>query len=199
MNVYSKIGLTFAGGLRSILRQDPDIVMSGEIRDTETAAISIQAALTGHQVFSTLHTNDAASGITRLIDMGIEPFLIASSVNAFLAQRLVRKICDNCKEAYKPSAKLLGELGLKASALKKGKLFQAKGCSHCLNTGYSGRVGIYELLPISNPIRKLILSHADSVQIKDLAISEGMTTLLEDGLIKAIEGVTTVEEVLRVS
>jgi len=199
MNIHPKIDLTFASGLRSILRQDPDIVMIGEIRDVETAAISVQAALTGHRVFSTLHTNDAASGITRLIDMGIEPFLIASSVNAFLAQRLVRKICDHCKEAYKPTAKVLSELGLKTTSLQKGKLFAGKGCSHCLDTGYSGRVGIYELLPVSNQIRKLILSHADSVQIKELAVKEGMTTLLEDGLQKAIAGITTVEEVLRVS
>ncbi len=199
MQVKSKIDLTFANGLRSILRQDPDIVMIGEIRDVETAEIAVQSALTGHRVFSTIHTNDAASGVTRLLDMGIEPFLIASSVNGFLAQRLVRNICPNCKIAYKPTAKELSEIGLKASQLKGGKLYRGKGCEQCLHTGYSGRSGIYELLPISNDIRKLILSHADSSQIKEQAIKEGMSPLLQDGMEKAIDGVTTIEEVMRVS
>lgn len=199
MQVKPKIDLTFANGLRSILRQDPDIVMIGEIRDLETAEIAVQAALTGHQVFSTLHTNDAASGVTRLLDMGIEPFLIASSVNAFMAQRLVRNICPHCKEAYKPAAGELAGLDLTAKDLKDGKLFKGKGCSKCMNTGYSGRSGIYELLPLSQNIRKLILSHADAESIKQQACKEGMRTLLEDGLIKAIKGITTVEEVLRVS
>jgi len=199
MQVKPKIDLTFAAGLRSILRQDPDIVMIGEVRDPETAEIAVQSALTGHSVFSTLHTNDAASGVTRLLDMGIEPFLIASSVNAILAQRLVRKICPKCKEPYKPSSKLLSELNIKPGQLKSGKLFKGKGCSHCLNTGYSGRVGIYELLPISPSIRKLIMANADSGQIKDLAIKEGMVALINDGIEKAIQGITTIEEVLRVS
>ena len=199
MQVKPKIDLTFANGLRSILRQDPDIVMIGEIRDLETAEIAVQSALTGHRVFSTLHTNDAASGITRLIDMGVEPFLIASSVNAFLAQRLVRKLCPHCKESFKPSQKMLNEVGLKSTSLKGGKLYRQKGCSKCINTGYSGRVGLYELLPITTEIRKLIMSHADTEQIKNKAISEGMKTLLNDGLNKAIDGMTTVEEVLRVS
>ena len=199
MQVKPKIDLTFANGLRSILRQDPDVVMIGEIRDIETAEIAVQSALTGHRVFSTLHTNDAASGITRLIDMGVEPFLIASSVNAFLAQRLVRKLCPHCKESFKPSQKMLNEIGLKSTSLKGGKLFRQKGCSKCINTGYSGRVGLYELLPITTEIRKLIMSHADTEQIKNKAISEGMKTLLHDGLNKAIDGMTTVEEVLRVS
>jgi len=199
MQVKPSIDLTFASGLRSILRQDPDIVMIGEIRDLETAEIAVQSALTGHRVFSTLHTNDAASGVTRLLDMGVEPFLITSSVNAFLAQRLVRTICPHCKEDYKPSAKMLTELGIKASQLKKGKLFRGRGCEHCINTGYSGRIGIYELLPMSPEIRKLIMDRADASQIKEAALSQGMKTLMMDGLNKAIEGITTVEEVLRVS
>ncbi len=199
MQVKPKIDLTFASGLRSILRQDPDIVMIGEIRDVETAEIAVQSALTGHRVFSTLHTNDAASGVTRLIDMGIEPFLIASSVNGFLAQRLIRMICPHCKTSYKPTQKELSEIGLKASQLKGGRLYKGKGCEKCLHTGYSGRSGIYELLIVSSDIRKLILDHADSGQIKEQAIKEGMNTLVQDGLIKAIEGVTTIEEVMRVS
>ncbi len=200
MQVKPGINLTFANGLRSILRQDPDIVMVGEIRDHETAEIAVQAALTGHRVFSTLHTNDAASGITRLIDMGIEPFLITSSVNAYLAQRLVRKICPSCKEAYKPSPKVLAELGLKPSRLKGGKLFRGKGCDECMKTGYSGRLGIFELLVLTPGVRKMIMTHSEAPLIKEYALKEeGMTTLLQDGLDKAIQGITTIEEVLRVS
>ena len=199
MQVKPRIDLTFAAGLRSILRQDPDIIMIGEIRDLETAEIAVQAALTGHRVFSTLHTNDAASGITRLIDMGVEPFLIASSVNAFIAQRLVRVICPHCKTAYKPTPVQLADLDLKPSALQKGMLYRGKGCEKCLNTGYAGRLGIYEILPLSAAIRKLVLTQADAAEIKETAMEEGMKTLLQDGLAKAIKGLTTVEEVLRVS
>lgn len=199
MQVKPKIDLTFANGLRAILRQDPDIVMIGEIRDTETAEIAVQAALTGHRVFSTIHTNDAASSITRLIDMGIEPFLIASAFNAFLAQRLVRTICPHCKTTYKPAPKILKELGLKESDLKGGKLSQGKGCDKCLNTGYLGRIGIYELLAIDNDIRKMVMAHSDASAIKETAIKNGMITLLKDGIQKAISGITTIEEVLRVS
>ncbi|MBN2400968.1 MAG: type II secretion system ATPase GspE [Spirochaetes bacterium] len=199
MQVKPKIDLTFANGLRAILRQDPDIVMIGEIRDFETADIAVQAALTGHRVFSTIHTNDAASSITRLIDMGIEPFLIASAFNAFLAQRLVRTICPHCKTSYKPSPKLIKDLGLKEADLKGGKLAQGKGCDKCLNTGYLGRTGIYELLPIDNEIKKLVMTHSDASTIKEIAIRNGMITLLKDGIQKAIAGITTLEEVLRVS
>ncbi|MCX8122971.1 MAG: type II secretion system ATPase GspE [Spirochaetes bacterium] len=199
MQVKPKIELTFAAGLRSILRQDPDIIMVGEIRDLETAEIAIQAALTGHRVFSTIHTNDAASGITRLLDMGVEPFLIASSVNAFLAQRLVRTICPYCKQSYKPDPVVLKDLGLKSSQIQGKKLYRGKGCDKCINTGYLGRTGIYELLPITNDIRKLIMEHADAVQIKEKAIANGMKTLLQDGIEKALQGITTLEEVLRVS
>lgn len=199
MQVKPKIELTFASGLRSILRQDPDIVMVGEIRDRETAEIAVQSALTGHRVFSTLHTNDAASGVTRLIDMKVEPFLIASSVNAFLAQRLVRTLCPHCREPYKPAARELKEVGLTVSKLKNGTLYRPKGCDKCLNSGYRGRTGIYEFLPVTQSLRGLIMKRADSEEIKNMARSEGMVTLLEDGLQKVVDGVTSLDEVMRVS
>ncbi len=199
MQVKPKIDLTFANGLRSILRQDPDVIMIGEIRDLETAEIAVQAALTGHRVFSTLHTNDAASGVTRLIDMGVEPFLITSSVNAFLAQRLVRRICPHCKELYKPAQKALAGFDIPASRLKGAKLYRGAGCEKCLNTGFMGRTGIYELLVISNDIRRMIMAHAEAYEIKDKAVQEGMITLLQDGVEKALQGITTLEEVFRVS
>jgi len=199
MQVKPKIDLTFASGLRSILRQDPDVIMIGEIRDLETAEIAVQSALTGHRVFSTLHTNDAASGITRLLDMGVEPFLITSSVNAFLAQRLVRKLCTHCREPYRPSPKVLADLGIRGARNKGTKLYRAKGCDKCLKTGYTGRTGIYELLIVSNQIRRMVMAHAEAYQIKEQAIREGMTTLLRDGAQKALAGITSIEEVLRVS
>ncbi|MFA5519092.1 MAG: type II secretion system ATPase GspE [Spirochaetota bacterium] len=199
MQIRPKIGLTFASGLRSILRQDPDIIMVGEIRDTETAQIAVQSALTGHRVFSTIHTNDAASGVTRLMDMGIEPFLITSSVNAFLAQRLVRKICPACMEPYKPDSKELLRAGIMKSSLKKGVLYKGKGCDKCLNTGYSGRIGIFELLPLPDEIKRLIMTREDAGKIKAQGIKEGMVLLLEDGISKVIDGITTLEEVMRVS
>ena len=198
MQVRSKIGLTFASGLRSILRQDPDIIMIGEIRDLETAEIAIQSALTGHRVFSTLHTNDAASGVTRLIDMGIEPYLISSSVNAFLAQRLVRMICQDCIIPYKPSQAELDRAGITRTSLKKGTLFKGKGCEKCLHTGYTGRLGIFELLTVSDSIKKLVMTGSDASTIKEQAIKEGMVTLLSDGIQKAANGLTTLEEVFRV-
>jgi len=199
MQTKPKIGLTFASGLRSILRQDPDIVMVGEIRDAETAEIAVQSALTGHRVFSTLHTNDAASGVTRLMDMGIEPYLITSSVNAFLAQRLVRKICPHCIESYKPDTIELQRAAIKKTDLKKGVLYRGKGCDKCLNTGYSGRLGIFELLPLSDTIKKMIMEKEDAGRIKAQGVKEGMVLLLQDGIAKVIDGVTTLEEVLRVS
>lgn len=198
MQIRPKIGLNFAAGLRSILRQDPDIIMIGEIRDLETAEIAIQSALTGHRVFSTLHTNDAASGITRLVDMGIEPYLISSSVNAFLAQRLVRMICQNCITPYKPSPQELNRAGITKTILNKGNLFKGKGCEKCLNTGYAGRIGIFELLTVSDNIRKMVMAGVDASGIKEQAVKEGMVTLLEDGVRKAAQGLTTLEEVLRV-
>jgi general secretion pathway protein E len=199
MQVKSKIDLTFAAGLRSILRQDPDIIMVGEVRDLETAEIAVQSALTGHRVFTTLHTNDAASAVTRLIDMGIEPFLISSSVNAFLAQRLIRTLCPKCKKPHKPTLAELKDIGVTPVQAKKGKFFKAVGCDACFKTGYSGRVGIYELLPVTNTIRKLVVDRADASRIKEAAISEGMKTLVRDGADKALAGITTIEEILRVS
>jgi general secretion pathway protein E len=196
IQVNPKIGLTFASALRSILRQDPDVIMVGEIRDLETAEIAIQASLTGHLVLSTLHTNDSASAVTRLLDMEIEPFLIASSLTAVLAQRLVRTICVWCKEAYEPSLEELAYFdGNEAPKL----LYRGKGCPACAQSGYSGRTGIFELLLIDNDIRRLITARSDAQGIKEQAISKGMQPLFKDGLLKVSQGITTLEEVLRVS
>ncbi|MGD0819836.1 MAG: type II secretion system ATPase GspE [Desulfomonilia bacterium] len=198
--VNAKVGLTFASGLRSIVRQDPDIILVGEIRDLETAEIAIQAALTGHLVFSTLHTNDASSAITRLIDMGIEPFLVTSSVNAIVAQRLTRKICPVCKQQYFPESETLMEIGLSQEMLgKDGFLWRGAGCKECLGTGYKGRTGIYEILTVSDAIKTTILKTSDSNIIKKQAVSEGLHTLREDGARKVEDGITTIEEVLRVT
>ncbi len=199
IHVNPKIDLTFAAGLRSILRQDPDVIMVGEIRDGETAEIAIQASLTGHLVFSTLHTNDAAGAVTRLVDMGIEPFLVSSSVLAILAQRLVRVICPACREPYLPPPEGLAELGLKPSDLPEGHLYRAKGCPQCMHTGYRGRSGIYELLTVDEGIRALIMKGADSATIKEEARRRGMLTLRDDGTRKLLRGVTSAEEVLRVT
>lgn len=193
--VNVKAGLTFASGLRSILRQDPDVVMVGEIRDKETADIAIQASLTGHFVFSTLHTNDAASAITRLIDMGVEPFLISSSVIGILAQRLVRVICKKCKEKYTPEADILKELDVRESFA----MYRGKGCSACKGTGFAGRTAIFEFMRISENIKKLIVAKASSSEIKTAALKEGMRTLRDDGLDKVRRGVTTIEEIRRVT
>ena len=192
--VNPKAGLTFANGLRSILRQDPDIVMVGEIRDKETAEIAIRASLTGHLVFSTLHTNDAASALTRLLNMGIEPFLVSSSVVAILAQRLVRVICPKCKEKYIPSKEVLKDLKL----TQKAEFYRGKGCMKCKNTGFVGRIGIYELLVINEEIKNMITAKKSANDIKKMAISLGMSTLFDDGLGKLKSGTTTVEEMLRV-
>jgi len=201
IQVKAKINLTFANTLRSILRQDPDIIMIGEIRDAETAQIAVQAALTGHLVLSTLHTNDAASAITRLIDMDVETFLISSSVIGVIAQRLVRVICENCKEEYEPGKDVITGLHLKANSNGDGKvkLYRGAGCSLCKNTGYYGRTSIYELIVLDEEIRSLIISKASSNIIKDAAIKKGMKTLKEIGLQKVLQGITTIEEVLRVS
>ncbi|MCK5718311.1 MAG: Flp pilus assembly complex ATPase component TadA [Thiomargarita sp.] len=197
IHVNAKIGLDFAAGLRSIVRQDPDIIMVGEIRDHETAEIAIESALTGHLVFSTLHTNDAASAITRLQDMGVDSYLISSSVIGIMAQRLVRKVCPNCSEAVKLSAEELQVLNIHASeypTIKRGK-----GCDHCANTGYRGRVGLYELLMVSDNIRRLIGNSSDANQIRAQAIKEGTQTLRKDALQKLRHGITTPEEILRVT
>ena len=202
IQVKPKINLIFANALRSILRQDPDIIMVGEIRDTETAQIAVQAALTGHLVFSTLHTHDAASALTRLIDMEIEPFLISSSVIGVLAQRLVRVICEKCKEEYIPEEYVLRGLNIeKELKNKKDKftLFRGTGCSFCKNTGYYGRTSIYELIVLDEEIKSLIVSKASSNVIKNVGIKKGMKTLKDSGLEKAIQGITTIEEVLRVA
>lgn len=195
--ISPKIGLTFATSLRHILRQDPDIIMVGEIRDSETAQIAIQASLTGHLVFSTLHTNDASGALTRMIDMGIEPFLITSTLVAVFAQRLVRKICLDCKEEYTPEPEILGDIGLSLEEAKTKKFYHGAGCSKCNNTGYKGRTGIFELLVMNEKIRSLLLERAHTVMIKKAAVDSGMKSLLQDGLDKIYSGITTIEEVLR--
>jgi type II secretory ATPase GspE/PulE/Tfp pilus assembly ATPase PilB-like protein len=190
LHVNPQIGLTFASGLRHIVRQDPDVIMVGEIRDRETADIAIRAALTGHLVFSTLHTNDAPSAITRLTDMGVENYLISSSLVAVLAQRLVRVICPHCKVKDKPALAPDGDMV---------QTYRGAGCDECSGRGYSHRVGIFEMMPVDDEIRKLIVKGADAGQLTDMARRNGMRNLREDGWIKVRDGVTTVEEVMRVT
>ncbi|MCC6750795.1 MAG: type II secretion system ATPase GspE [Deltaproteobacteria bacterium] len=215
--VNPKIDLTFASGLRSFLRHDPDVIMVGEIRDQETAEIAIQASLTGHMVFSTVHTNDAAGAVTRLVEMNVEPFLVASSVIGLVAQRLVRKVCPECKAVRPPTREELEGLGMSPEEFReltgsdlgirdakrppppRGMVYQATGCPSCLNTGYTGRLGIYELLLMDEQIRALILRNADSNTIKKIAMEKGMRTLRMDGARKILAGVTTIEEVMRVT
>jgi len=199
IQVNPKIDLTFANGLRSIVRQDPDVILIGEIRDLETAEIAIQSALTGHLVFSTLHTNDSAGAVTRLTDMGIEPFLVTSSVIAILAQRLVRSICGYCKEEYIPDEESLMNIGIAPDMLKGGKLYRGRGCPECLNTGYRGRTGIFELMLMNDPLQNLILKTSDANTIKQKAVEQGMMTLRSNGSQKVLEGITTIEEVFRVT
>ena len=196
IHINSKIGLTFASGLRSILRQDPDIIMVGEIRDKETADIAINASLTGHLVFSTLHTNDAPTAFTRLIDMGIEPFLISSTVVGILAQRLVRKLCTKCKEVYYPEPTVLEELGLNPDEYKNHPFYKAVGCEDCAHTGYTGRTGIFELVLMDDELRKAVVNRQDAGDIRKIAAANGMLNLREDGALKAIRGITSPEEVL---
>lgn len=209
IQVNPKTNLTFASGLRSIVRQDPDIIMVGEIRDEETASIAVNAALTGHLVLSTLHTNDAATALPRLLDMAVEPFLVASTVNVIIAQRLVRRICAQCLMSEIMHGKQLEDLksqidleritGKKNSQLKELRFYKGKGCATCNFTGYKGRIGVFEALPISDAIRKLIANKADADEIQKKAVSEGMTTMFEDGVRKALQGLTTTEEVLKVT
>ena len=199
IQVNPKINLTFANGLRSILRQDPDVIMVGEVRDLETAEIAIQASLTGHLVFSTLHTNDSAGAITRLIDMGIEPFLASSSLIAIMAQRLVRIVCPDCRQKYFPSGEELREIGIDSKGADTKPVYRAIGCENCLGTGYHGRTGIFELLALDDDIRSLILKNYDANTIKKTAIARGMLTLRQDGAKKVLKGVTTIEEVVRVT
>jgi general secretion pathway protein E len=199
IHVKPSIGLTFAHCLRSILRQDPDVIMIGEIRDAETAEIAVHAALTGHLVFSTLHTNDAAGAITRLLEMGMENYLLSSSLLAVMAQRLVRVVCPHCHEEYIPDLGMLQEMELSSEALRDLRIVRGRGCERCASTGYKGRSGIYELLPINDEIRQLILSRADSKTIKEKGRSHGMRTLRESGWSKVKNCVTTISEVLRVT
>ncbi|MCP4849274.1 MAG: type II/IV secretion system protein [Verrucomicrobiaceae bacterium] len=195
--VNEGIGLTFSRILRAFLRQDPDRILVGEMRDVETAQIAIQASLTGHLVFSTLHTNDAPGGVTRLVDMGCEPFLVAASLEGILGQRLLRTICDDCRQPYSPSAALLGELGLSTEDIGDKEFFTGGGCDNCGNSGYKGRQGLFELLDISEPIAEMITERAPTVVLRQKAIELGMSTLREDGLRNIYNGKTTIEEVLK--
>lgn len=205
VQVNPQAGLTFATGLRAFLRQDPNIIMVGEIRDAETAGLAIQAALTGHLVFSTLHTTNASGVLPRLLDMGAEPFLLGSTITCIVAQRIVRKIHEDCKEAYEPDPKILEDMKSNLGSLWPNnpqggtKLYHGKGDTECGNTGYMGRVGIYEVMPITEKIGRLVLEHASSGDIEKQAKEEGMITMKQDGYLKALEGITTIEEVLRVA
>lgn len=199
VQVNEKVGMTFAAALRSILRQDPDVVMIGETRDQETAQIAIQAALTGHLVLSTLHTNSAAASITRLIDMGVEPFLIASSVAMVLAQRLVRKLCEACKKPYTPDETLLSRLGVNKSDMQGKTIFEAAGCPECMESGYRGRIAIFEVMEMSDKLAELTVQRADTSVLSKQAIKDGMTFLVQDGWRKILLGVTSIEEVLAVA
>ena len=196
IQVNAKAGITFSNGLRAMLRQDPDVIMVGEIRDLDTAVIAIQAALTGHLVFSTLHTNDAPSAVTRLINMGVEPFLISASLIGVMAQRLIRVVCEHCKEPYEPSKALIDKWGIKDK--KNARLYRGKGCDYCKGTGFRGRSGIFELMSVDDEIREMIISGASTVALRRKCQSKGMKLLSEDGLNKALSGVTTIEEVARV-
>jgi len=200
VQVNNKAGLNFAAALRSILRSDPDIVLIGEIRDHETAQIAIEASLTGHLVLSTIHTNDAASTVNRLLDMGVEDYLLTSTVIGILAQRLVRTLCESCKEPYTALPEVVEEFNLTRFAKTKDiTLYHPKGCAECAQTGYSGRISILEMLPMTDPLRSLVMKHAISTELRNEAIREGMVTMYEDGLRKAVRGITTIEEVLRVT
>jgi len=201
IEVKPKVGLTFANALRSVLRQDPDVIMVGEMRDTETAQIAIQSALTGHLVFSTVHTNSAPATITRLIDMGIEPFLVSSSIIGVLAQRLVRRICPDCRKSYQPHPEQLRELGIKEISFRKldRRFFRGDGCDNCRQTGYRGRIGIHELLVMSEGVKNTILESSDSDTIKKQGLKEKMITLRRDGVNKILHGLTTAEEILSIT
>tara|TARA_Y100000992_G_scaffold93542_1_gene60225 strand:- start:516 stop:2237 length:1722 start_codon:yes stop_codon:yes gene_type:complete len=196
VQVFEDIGLTFGSTLRSILRQDPDVLLIGEIRDGETADIAVKFALTGHLVFSTVHANDAPGTITRLLDIGIAPFLVGSCLNLVMAQRLVRRLCNNCKEEYTPTKEELGLVGLDPSKVP-GKLYKAKGCAECRNTGYKGRLAIFEMIPMARDLRKLVFENANEDEIRQASLNNGMETLREAGLARVLDGTTSIEEVLR--
>lgn len=197
--VKAKIGMTFARIIRAMLRQNPNILLVGEIRDQETAETAIQASLTGHLVFSTLHTNDAPSAVTRLVDIGIQPFLVASSVMAIMAQRLVRKVCVKCRHRIEPPAHILQALGLRPEIAKKANFMKGKGCSNCNKTGYRGRMGIYELMGMTSQIREMTFKGDSTQALRKVARKQGMRTLFEDGMVKALKGLTTLEEVMRIT
>ncbi len=182
-----------------MLRQNPNILLVGEIRDEETANTAIQASLTGHLVFSTLHTNDAPSAITRLVDIGVQPFLVASSVNGIMAQRLVRKVCPKCRQRYEPPAHILQGLGLRPDIVKKANFMRGKGCTYCAKTGYRGRMAIFELMVMSSQIREMTFKGEATQVIRKVARKQGMRTLFEDGMIKSLKGLTTLDEVLRIT
>jgi type IV pilus assembly protein PilB len=197
VQMKEQIGLNFAAALRSFLRQDPNIILVGEVRDFETAEVAIKAAMTGHLVLSTLHTNDAPSSINRLMNMGIEPFLVATSVHLIAAQRLVRRICSSCKEPMDVPGQALLNIGFAEKEVKTLKLFKGRGCDRCSSTGYKGRVALYEVMDIHDDIRELILSGASAVELRSKAIENGMITLRGSGLQKIRDGVTTIDEVVR--
>jgi general secretion pathway protein E len=199
IQVANKKGMTFATSLRHVLRQDPDVIMVGEVRDIETARMAIQSSLTGHLVFSTLHTNDSAGAVSRLLDLGVEPYLVSSSLIAIIAQRLVRRVCQDCKEPARPSANELRELGIVEEAGREGEFFVGAGCEKCFQTGYRGRTGIYELMLINEDIQNLIYNRESAGTIKRAALDAGLQTLRMDGARKVVAGITTVSEVLRVT
>ena len=199
MEVKHNIGLDFARIIRAVLRQAPNIILVGEMRDTETAEMGIQASLTGHLVFSTLHTNDAPSAITRLVDMGVANYLVASSIMAVLAQRLVRVVCTKCKTPYEPSPTVLDEAGITPEMAKGATFMQGKGCGNCQGSGYRGRMGIYELMSMTPKIRQLAFENASTQDIRRAAIKEGLATLYWDGINKVLKGITTLDEVYRVA
>ena len=197
--VRAKIGMTFARIIRAMLRQNPNILLVGEIRDAETANTAIQASLTGHLVFSTLHTNDAPSAVTRLVDIGVQPFLVASSVMGIMAQRLVRKVCPKCRQRYEPPPSTLKAIGLRPDIAKKANFMKGKGCTYCSKSGYRGRMGIYELMVMTSQVREMTFKGTPTQDIRKLARKQGMRTLFEDGMIKALKGQTTIDEVLRIT
>jgi type II secretory ATPase GspE/PulE/Tfp pilus assembly ATPase PilB-like protein len=205
VQINPQAGLTFASGLRSFLRQDPNIIMVGEVRDEETAELAIQASLTGHLVFSTLHTNSAAGALPRLLDMKSEPYLLASTITAIVAQRVARKICASCKKAYLPAPEVVQDIKNVLGKLWSAKtdapvqLYKGEGCDQCGNTGYKGRIGIFEVLPVSEKIGRLILEHAAASEIENVAVDEGMIGMKQDGYMKVVEGITSIDEVLRVA
>jgi type IV pilus assembly protein PilB len=197
IQVHEEIGLTFSNALRAFLRQAPNIILVGEIRDLETAEIAVRSSLTGHLVFSTLHTNDAPSAVTRLLDMGVEPFLIAATVEAVIGQRLVRMICTNCKEEYEPTDDMLMQLNLSREDVREKRFFYGKGCDNCNNTGYKGRSAVFEIMTMTDRIRELLQQRASTSAIRQIAREQGMRTMRENGLLKIYDGTTTIEEVVR--